>query len=257
MTAKTAIHTTTISRSRAEALLYPMAAFLSAGGLSQNDAERSFARAFTRSLVAQGARQIRHIGNPAPYADIVARWIRDRRFIDRDGCSRPLTLKGRTSFTTLVRAASPTTAPRLALSVLMQFKNVKRLKSGKYKLVSPFFLTTSAKRMAFEPIAYFLSDASDTLGRILKRKEGSPLPDLFWRKAEDSNLSKTAINKFLAFGKERTLAFVHEIDEWLEAHRSVKSKGLARRSSRRVGLGVFSIFSKVEPLRPRKSSGYR
>src|SRR3984957_7779267 len=189
---------TQIGRLRADALLFPIAAFLYAGGWTKKSATRSFSRAFDRSCDKQGARQLKHIGNPTPYADIVALWIRDRRFIDRSGRSRPLALQGRVSFPTLVRSASPKVDPQVALSGLTHFRNVRRTTDGKYKLVSPFFLATSAKSMAFEPMAYFLSDASDTLGRILKRKERSRGADLFWRKAENLNLSKAAAKQFLA-----------------------------------------------------------
>jgi hypothetical protein len=236
----------------AEALLFPIAVFLCVGGWSKKEAEQSFSRAFDKSIAKQSARQLKHIGNPTPYADIVALWMRDHRFIDRSGRSRLLALGGRASFNTLVRAASPGVDPQVALSVLTHFKNVRRTASGKYKLVSPFFLTSSATSMAFEPMAYFLSDASDTLGRILKRKEQSRGADLFWRKAEHSNLSESGARKFLAFSKERSLAFVNEIDEWLDAHRRRRNLTSKVRQRRRVGLGVFSILSGPERTRSKK-----
>jgi hypothetical protein len=244
---------TPTDRLKAEALLFPVAAFLCAGGWSKRDAEQSFSCAFDRSLDKQGTRQLKHIGNPSPYADIVSLWMRDRRFIDRSGCSRILALQGRASFATLVRTANPGADPQVALSVLTHFRNVRRTPDGKYKLVSPFFLTSSAKSMAFEPMAYFLSDASDTLGRILKRKEQSRGADLFWRKAEHSDLSEAGARRFLAFSKERSLAFVNEIDEWLEAHRRFRSGQSKKYQSRRVGIGVFSIFSSPKRMRAKKT----
>jgi hypothetical protein len=243
---------TSIDRLRAEALLFPLAAFLSASGWSKSDAERSFSRAFDLSLDTQGARQIKHIGNPTPYADMVALWMRDRRFIDSSGRSRPLPLQGRISFTTLVRDVSSKVDPQAALSVLMHFKNVRRTGRGRYKLVSPFFRAYSAKSLAFEPMANFLSDASDTLGRILKRKARSRSADLFWRTAETSNLSEAGAKQFFTFSKERTLAFVNEIDEWLEAHRCGSTATTRKLKRRRIGLGVFSIFSGLELPHPKK-----
>jgi hypothetical protein len=246
---------TPMDRARAEALLFPIAAFLCAGGWSKKDAERSFSRAFDNSLDNQGARQLKHIGNPTPYADIIALWTRDRRFIDGSGRPRTLAQQGRISFTTLVREASPKVDPLAALSVLIHFRNVRRTSSGTYKLVSPFFLTCSAKSLAFEPMAYFLSDASHTLGRILKRKDFSSSADIFWRKAENSDLSESGARKFLAFSKERSLAFANEIDDWLEAHRRRRIPTRGNHKRRRVGLGVFSIFSPQELLPSNKSRG--
>jgi hypothetical protein len=255
MTERASNKRTQIDRSRAEALLFPIAAFLYAGGWSKKDAAQSFARAFEYSQAKQGMRQLRHIGNPTPYADIVALWLRDRRFIDRSGHSRILPLHGKISFTALVREASPKIDPQAALSVLTQFRNVRRTTGGKYKLISPFFLTCSPKTLAFEPMAYFLSDASDTLGKILRRTEQSRSANIFWRKAENSNLSEEAAKQFLVFSRQRTLAFVNEIDEWLEAHRRPKLRLSRSSNSRRVGLGVFSIFSRLEPLHPKVPRG--
>jgi Family of unknown function (DUF6502) len=244
-------------RIRAEALLFPLAAFLSAGGWSKDDAERSFSRAFDLSLDTQGSRQIKHIGDPAPYADMVALWLRDRRFLDSGGRAKALPLQGKVSFATLVREVGSKIDPQVALSVLTQFRNIRRMAKGKYKLVSPFFRAYSAKSLAFEPMANFLSDASDTLGRILKRKEGSRSLDLFWRTAETSNLSDAGAKQFFAFSKERTLAFVNEIDEWLEAHRSDNTDEAKRPIRRRVGLGVFSIFSAPDATRRKQSAPRR
>jgi Family of unknown function (DUF6502) len=244
---------TPADRLRAEALLFPLAAFLCAGGWTKGDAERSFSRAFDLSLDTGGGRQIKHIGNPTPYADIVALWMRDRRFIDNSGRPKPLPLQGRISFTTLVREVTSKVSPKAALSVLMHFRNVQGMGSGRYKLVTPFFRAYSAKSLAFEPMANFLSDASDTLGRILKRKERSRTADLFWRTAETSDLSEAGAKQFFAFSKERTLAFVNEVDEWLEAHKRRNTSSTKKRQRRRVGLGVFSIFSGLEPPHSKKT----
>jgi len=245
------------NRTRAEALLFPLAAFLSASGWSKNDAERSFSRAFDLSLDTQGSRQIKHIGDPAPYADIVALWLRDRRFLDSGGRAKPLPLQGKVSFATLAREVESKLDPHIAISVLTQFRNIRRIGNGKYKLVSPYFRAYSSKSLAFEPMANFLSDASDTLGRILKRKEKSRGVDLFWRTAETSNLSDAGAKQFFAFSKERTLAFVNEIDEWLEAHRGHGANESKRGLRRRVGLGVFSIFSAPKTSRPKKATARR
>jgi hypothetical protein len=242
---------------RAEALLFPIAAFLFAGGWTKRSAAQSFSRAFDRLIAKKGARQLKHIGNPTPYADIVSLWIRDPNFIDKFGNSRVLPFNGRNGFTALVRKACVRVDPQDALSVLTHFRNVRRTHDGRYKLISPFFLTCSEKSLAFEPMAYFLSDASDTLGRILKRKSQARGSGIFWRKAENSNLSHSAARKFLAFGKERALAFAHEVDEWLEAHQRRPLKTRRSRKGRRVGIGVFSICSGLERPSSRKSGRNR
>jgi uncharacterized protein DUF6502 len=237
---------TAIGRARAELLLAPIAAFLHADGLSEREAEQSFKSAFHKARNRANARRIDRIGHPTRYADIVALWTRDTRFIDTTGCPKPLTWAGKAGFRALVSEASPTSDPRAVMLVFTRYGNVRRTKEGKYKLVRPFFLTSGRKRMAFEPMAYFLSDASATLGRILTRTSHSRAPELFWRKVETVCLSETTAKRFIEFVSHRSLTFLEEVDEWLDAQRSAKNDRLAHESFRRVGLGLFSIYSEPE-----------
>ena len=116
---------TYIDPSRAEALLFPIAAFLYAGGWTKRSAAQSFSRAFDWLVTKKGARQLKTYGNPAPYAEIVSLWIRDPKFIDKFGQARVLHLNGRNSFKTLVRKACGIVDPQDALSVLTHFRNVR------------------------------------------------------------------------------------------------------------------------------------
>jgi uncharacterized protein DUF6502 len=182
---------------------------------------------------------------------VIARWTHDARFLDRHGGPRPLLLNGTNEFKSLVRATSPSLNARLILSVLRRYGNVRRMASGRYVLVRPFFLSTSRDSLAFEPMAYFLSDASATLGRMLNppRTERGPAP--FWRMVEAIGLSDTAIREFTQFVRERSLGFLEELDEWLEARRGRHGTRRHIGKQRRVGLGLFSIYSSLE--KPRDS----
>jgi hypothetical protein len=96
--------------------------------------------------------------------------------------------------------------------------------------------------MAFEPIAYFMNDAASTLTYTLKNVSASTNPDLFWRTVESTQVSKANAGKFMEFAKERSLLFLEELDDWLQAHTSARARGSKKQL--RVGLGVFSIYSK-------------
>jgi hypothetical protein len=240
---------TIIDAERAAALLFPLAAFLRAGGLTQSVAQSSFATAFARALKESSARRFDHIGHPTRYADIVGLWTRDQRFLDRDGRPRLLPMRGKHGFKTLVRESSPDSDPGAVLSVFLRYGNVKKLRNGSYELVRPFFFSTREKSMAFEPMAYFLSDASMTLGRILRRTRHSRGPEVFWRKVESVDISDTHVKEFIDYVRERSLTFLEEVDDWLEAHRVARKNRGRRGAMRRVGLGLFSIYSQREPQR--------
>ena len=234
---------TQISARRAEALLFPIAAFLRAGGLDKQSAMQRMAAAFDRTEKQSGARRIEHIGRPVLYSDVVARWSHDSRFLDPMGRPRDLALKGRNQFGTLVRDVDRTCDPIAAMAVLVRFGNVRRMPNGTYRLIRSLFFTSTDSAMAFEPIAYFLSDASSTLGRIIRRTRRTRGPELFWRKVECTGLSAQSAREFIEFVSERGQEFLEEIDDWLEARAKEAAGRRPRRKLRRVGLGLFSIDS--------------
>jgi hypothetical protein len=233
---------TRINTQRAEALLFPIAAFLRAGGLSKKSAISRLAAAYDRSQSLGGTRKIEHIGHPMLYADIVAAWGHDLRFLDAGGRPRPLKLEGRDELRALIKEIDPKCDPRAALRVLTKFGNVRKNRNGTYRLVSPLFFTSTSNSMAFEPMAYFLSDASATLGRILRRTKRTRGPELFWRKVECSGISSSDARRFVSFVRERGQDFLEEIDDWLES-RADRRGTPKKRVMRRVGLGLFSIDS--------------
>jgi hypothetical protein len=238
---------TAIDSQRATTLLYPLAAFLRAGGLNEDKARASFAAAFRKALKAPKTRRFDHIGHPTRYADIVALWARDKRFLDASGRPKLLSVHGKNGFNTLVRDASPSSNPDAVLSVFLRYGNVRKTK-GLYELVRPFFFSSRQKSMAFEPMAYFLSDASTTLSRILRRTSRTRGPEVFWRKVESDHLSDAHAEKFLEFLRDRSLSFLEEIDDWLEAHGAPRKHRRRTSMTRRTGLGLFTIYS--DPERP-------
>lgn len=240
---------TKIDGDRATSLLYPMAAFLLAGGMTRKEALTAFASVLGRVVKAGSGRPMDHIGHPTLYADVVATWTRKKQFLDERGWPRPLRLEGRAGFAALVRSTSAKANPMAVLSILMRYGNVRRSRNGTYKLTRSFFYTSARKTMAYEPVAYFLSDASATLTRILRRSRDWRGPDLFWQKAERGWISDATAKRFTAYAKERCLVFLDEMDDWLEAHSLPAPSG--RRQSRRVGLGIFSIYSDRESTSSR------
>lgn len=237
------MHRTRISARRADALLFPLAALLRAGGLSKKSATQRLAAAFDRTGRLAGARRIEHIGRPVLYNDIVARWRHDPRFLDPMGRPRALSIKGKNQFSTLIREIDSTCDPLRVMTVLVRFGNVRKASKSTYKLVRPLFFSSTDKALAFEPIAYFLSDASLTLGHILRRTRRTRAPELFWRTVECTGLSAESAREFVAFANERGQEFLEEVDEWLESRARQGVKSRRRRRRRRIGLGLFSIDS--------------
>jgi hypothetical protein len=233
-----------IDRRRAILLLHPIAAFLRKAGLNRAESLECFTAAFARSLTAKSSRSIEEIGRTTGYADVVTFWSRNKEFLDQNGRPRALPLKGPNSFSRLVHVAARGLDPQMALGVLTDYGNVRKNRYGKYELIKPFFVVSSRTKMALEPASAFLTDASLTLSKILRRARDSRDPELFWRKVESTRISDADAEEFNAFASERSLLFLEELEDWLEAHGKSAPKRSGR--SRRVGLGVFLIHSDPE-----------
>jgi hypothetical protein len=214
--------------------------------MSDEIALKVFSDALKKASRRSIGRRIVRIGNPTRYAEVVSVWLRNRTYLDEKGWPRALKLHGPSGFASLVKKVTPETDPATVLSVLMRYGNVKRTKEGLYELIRPFFYSSGPKTMAYEPLAHFLSDASSTLSKILKRSSTWRGPDLFWQKAENPRVTEEAARRFTLFAKERSLIFLHELDDWLEANCQRESGN--RSHLRRIGLGIFSIYSDPEPF---------
>jgi hypothetical protein len=236
-------HKTKISARRAEALLFPIAVLLRAGGISKRSATQQLAAAFDRADKLPGARRLEHVGRPVLYNDVVARWRSDPRFLDSMGRPRALSIEGKNQLGTLIREIDPTCDPRRVMMVLARFGNVRRASNGAYKLVRPLFFSSTDRAVAFEPIAYFLSDASSTLAHIIRRTRRTRSPELFWRSVECTGISAAGAREFVAFANERGQEFLEELDDWLEARARREARSRHRQKRRRIGLGLFSIDS--------------
>jgi uncharacterized protein DUF6502 len=237
---------TTINARRAASILFPIAAFLRSGGMTPETAVKVFSNVFKEVSELSGCRKLEHIGHPTRYTDIVGMWMRNKRFIDKTGRPRMLRIEGRDGFNALVRSVTWQADPKTVLAVLMRYGNVRRTRQGTYELLRPFFYTSNSESMAFEPVVNFLSDVTSNLSKILKRSDSWNGPDLFWTKTENARISEATAKRFTTFARERGLVFLDELDDWLEANSDRKKA--SRKPRRRVGLGIFSIYSDREFL---------
>jgi Family of unknown function (DUF6502) len=232
---------TIINSDQAVSLLYPIAAFLSSGGMDKTQSLAAFAVALDHVARSGGKRALEHIGTSTCYLDLIATWSRERRFLDSQGRPRPLALSGANGFAALVKSTGARQDPKELLGVLMRYRNVRRMRDGRVQLVSPLFRASAGSRIAFEPIAHFLSDATSTLTHILKNASTSTSRGLFWRKVASTKVSAVNAGKFMEFAKERSLLFLDELEDWLRANG--RSNARSSNKKMRVGLGLFTICS--------------
>jgi Family of unknown function (DUF6502) len=225
---------------QAIALLFPIAALFDRLGMSRSQSLAALAAAIS-NVRGPARKRLEHIGTPACYADLIAAWTRQRRFLDSRGRPRALTMTGTNGFLTLARETCADRDPSKLLNVLIRYKNVRRLNNGTFQLVSPFFCAAAGSKVALEPIAYFLNDVTAALTHMLKHSRIRSNTQHFWRTVESVQISPRNAKQFVAFAKERSLIFLEEMDDWLLAHSDASYRRVGKQS--RVGLGLFSIHS--------------
>jgi hypothetical protein len=234
---------TVINKQRAKYLLAPVATFLESGGLTKEESLAMFASAF--DAASRRTKRLEHIGHPFPYAHVVSAWTRRKKYLDRSGRPRSLPLGGRSGFSALVREISPTIHPRAAIRVLERYGTVRRTRDGRYRLAKLYFQTGNKNTQAYEPVAYFLGDATATLSRLLRARRSLSEPRPFWRKVYTIAVTRSIAREFTEFARERGLLFLEELDDWLEAHRD---SSVPAQRGHMVGVGLFSIYDEVRTV---------
>lgn len=226
----------------AENLLSPVIGFMMASGMSQSDIAEIVESSIARFKEQAGSTSVGSMKLIDTYRDIISGWTTKGDYLDSQGLPRALPIGGKNGFKSLVHSVSATTNVQDVVTELQRYGNIRRQKDGKLKLLKDFLHVTSNKKLAYEPHFSFLSQACDTTGSLLKRKQLKKEIRNFWRTAEVVDLPRSDLPEFLTFARERSLTFLQELDEWLRAHSRSKKKSMRKT---RAGLGLFSFHDSI------------
>jgi Family of unknown function (DUF6502) len=224
-------------------LLLPIVAFLRRSGMSQTQLMSEFREAIRVSYAARPGLKVIRIGFEHLSSTIVSRWLRDPMYLNHAGRPDDLPLTGKRSVTSLAKACQIAMPPRRVIAFLIEFGTVRQISPNLYRLIRRSLNFSIPTYLPYEPNLQFLIDAAraSTWGSTLKPRA----PRLFWQNAVSTNVSSRYFPEFLRYAKERGLLFMHEINEWLEAHESQQqeTQSISRRNQKthRVGIGLFGI----------------
>jgi len=223
-------------------LLLPILTFLRKSGIPQSELLQECRSAIRQAAASKSQLKVVRIGSGYVSSSIVNRWLRDPSYLNHAGQPDDLPVRGARSIASLLTACQVTLAPSKVVALLVEFGTVKRVRSGNYRLVRRCLNFMIPEYLPFEPNFRFLVDA--TLAST--RRLGAPhnLPKLFWQCADSTNIHRRHIPDFLRFAQERSLSFMHEVNDWLEEH-EVRDPGgrRAQQDLRRLGVGLFGICS--------------
>lgn len=229
-------------------LLVPISAFLLRSGMTKAQLLSEWSTAIQQASRASPGLKVVRIGFENLASSIITRWLRDPTYLNHAGRPEDLPLRGGKSFTSLLKAGQVKGSPIKILALLIELGTVKKVAPARYRLIRRSMNYIISGFLPFEPNFQFLVDAA----RACTWGSGFPprTPRLFWLNAVSTRVDNRHTPDFLRFAKERGLSFIHEINDWLEAHeskdagvRSIKKKTAAR--SRRLGMSLFGISSGV------------
>lgn len=228
----------------AEKVLEPVVSFLARAGVGKAELDSAVSKIWAKHELPRTSVTLTTLRDPQPFVELVTAWTRDSNYLDSAGEPRDLSIRGRYGFNSLVRASSPSTSPKMALSVLQSYGNVIRLKTKRVRLAKPFFHIRGDNRLAFEPSVRFLLDAAGNVRESAGRKMAlrDPAGEHFWRSVDSRVLPKRYMSAYLKFVKEHSLAFLQDVDDWLVEKATSPSKRSVKQG-RRVGVGLFTFES--------------
>jgi hypothetical protein len=224
-------------------LLIPIAEFLHRSGLSHAQLLAEWRSALQRCSGLKKGVKVVHIGFDELGVTVVSRWLRDPDYLNHVGRPDDLPIRGKRSFSSLLKSCRIERPASSVLRSLMRFGTVKRISPNRYRLVRRSINFAIPNYLPFEPNFQFLVDAAraSTWGSAIAPK----LPRLFWQNVASHNVPDRYIADFLGFARDRGLIFMHEINDWLEAHevapRSNTKSGKTLKGTRRLGVGLFGV----------------
>jgi hypothetical protein len=219
-------------------LLSPTIDFLFASGLEDQIVRAAFERAWSGAHDGKKLVRISSLNHWDICGDVVSAWMTNQHYLDPDGNPSVLKVRGRRSFTSLLRSVDKKISVTEAIIELKRFGNIRRLPGDRVKLKNIFLHVSSDSALAFEPHCEFLANASATVGALLANPASEKKrTSNFWRVAEELELPRSQLEPFIRFMRGRSLTFLQEVDEWLRA----KSGPRQDRSPRvRAGVGLFT-----------------
>jgi hypothetical protein len=229
----------------AGALIEPTIGFLYRSGFNRKQLLSECRSAIRVASSKRPQLHVIHVDFGKDAIDIVNRWLRDPRYLNRNGRPDELPLTGVRSLSSLVKDCRVAVSPSKALAQLLKFEIAKQVASKKYRLVRRSMDFWHADYLPFEPNFRFLVDATRAAtNRLQAPKDRNRL---FWQCADNSRIHPRHAKEFLGFVKQRGLSFMHEINDWLDEHEDTEMR-VAGRSARkkRLGVGLFAIASDQE-----------
>jgi hypothetical protein len=170
-------------------------------------------------------------------ARVVAGWVRDTRFSDRQG--QPAILpydEGAASFHALVTAFSGDIPARTILEELLEAGVVKRLNDGRIQLLSRAYIPAGNQA---EKLGILGSDVAGLINTIAHNIYMQNEKPFFQRKVYYDNLPDEVIPRLHLLVEERGQALIEDLDQWMSSHDRDTNPDIDGSGRKAAGIGIY------------------
>jgi Family of unknown function (DUF6502) len=180
------------------------------------------------------------------FSEVFRVWYRDSKYLTDEANPKPLSLTGqRNSVSSLVRQVAPDVDAVAMANQLRLGKMVNQCANGKYIPRSQGALIAG-----LEPAhnSFLLNSLTRLLINFRTNLEAElGTESLMASTAEIWDLDPAAVKQFQNFSRQRGMAYLQSVDDWLHAHRARKAVHKGRGPRARVGLkAAVQVLAYVE-----------
>ena len=139
---------TALRRDAPSRMLAPIVNFLLASGFDDGSIKKALLAALAaKKKSSRKGVAIYPLEKAAAYTSVITLWSTDPRFLNDDGRPKPLSIKGRNGFSTLVKCISNSLNVEDTISDLKNFGNIKIKKDKKVYLLKEFSMSLRTPRL--------------------------------------------------------------------------------------------------------------
>ena len=180
-------------------------------------------------------------------ARVVTGWVRDKRFLDRQGQPIKLAYSGDgPCFINLVTAFSGDVPPRTILEELLEAEVVRRLENGDIQLIKRVYIPTSVQAEKLGILGRDVAGLIATIGHNIYQTNDSPY---FQRKIFYDNVPRESIPHIKQFIEDTAQPLLEEIDREISAHDRDVNPQLDGTGRKAAGIGIY-YFEEDIPEEP-------
>jgi hypothetical protein len=177
-------------------------------------------------------------------ARVVAGWVRDSDFHERDNDPAPLLFDGgEHSFSELVRRYSGDVPPRAVLDELQRVGTVVRGDDGTLHLQTRGYIPRASDTAKLGILA---ADVPYLIAAIDHNLQGLE-PSRFQRKVMYDNLPAEVMDEFRTLSAQLSQELIERLDAWLAQHDRDANPAVQGHGRMRAGLGIFAIEEQIQP----------